>query len=186
MCKRILNIRDNELYTYGEIGLRLNDYFIKNNINAKNKHYELHKFGDLCKAEGLGPGKHKGYELLPVIQKEIERVKANQAKVKTAQPGKKKAQAITPIEEMAEKSAREMEKAEAAQAIAEEVKAPEPEKCQDVPEVKTDPGDFEAVRKKFYTDFHYFIKFANTPEERKAILEALGGLYGSIGGNNNG
>lgn len=177
MCKRILGLKDSELYTAAEVGRRLNDYFIKNKLKVKNRHYEKHLFLDLCKAEGIEAGKNKGSVLLPIAIKEIERVKANQ-------PGKKKAPAMTPIEEMAKKTAAEYKKAEAAQAIAEEVK--EPEKCQDVPEVKTDPGDFEAVRKKFYTDFHYFMKFANTPEERKAILEALGGLYGSIGGNNNG
>lgn len=187
MCKRILGLKDNELYTAAEVGRRLNDYFIKNKLKVKNRHYEKHLFLDLCKAEGIEAGKNKGSVLLPIAIKEIERVKANQ-------PGKKKAPAMTPIEEMAKKTAAEYKKAEAAQAIVMDkadamktfVKEPEPEKCQDVPEVKTDPGDFEAVRKKFYTDFHYFIKFANTPEERKAILEALGGLYGSIGGNNNG
>lgn len=185
MCKRILGLKDNELYTAAEVGRRLNDYFIKNKLKVKNRHYEKHLFLDLCKAEGIEAGKNKGSVLLPIAIKEIERVKANQ-------PGKKKAPAMTPIEEMAKKTAAEYKKAEAVQAIAEEDM--EPIKAEDIrgtftykaPEVKTEPGDFEAVRKKFYTDFHYFIKFANTPEERKAILEALGGLYGSIGGNNNG
>lgn len=182
MCKRILGLKDNELYTAAEVGRRLNDYFIKNKLKVKNRHYEKHLFLDLCKAEGIEAGKNKGSVLLPIAIKEIERVKANQ-------PGKKKAPAMTPIEEMAKKTAAEYKKAEAAQAIAEEaIKAEElfGTFTHKAPEVKTDPGDFEAVRKKFYTDFHYFIKFANTPEERKAILEALGGLYGSIGGNNNG
>lgn len=178
MCKRILGLKDNELYTAAEVGRRLNDYFIKNKLKVKNRHYEKHLFLDLCKAEGIEAGKNKGSVLLPIAVKEIERVKANQ-------PGKKKAPDITPIEEMAKKTAAEYKKAEAAQAIVMD-KADAMKTFVDVPEVKTDPGDFEAVRKKFYTDFHYFIKFANTPEERKAILEALGGLYGSIGGNNNG
>lgn len=119
MCKRILNLRDNELYTCAAIGCRLNDYFIKHNLKVKNKHYEKHLFKDLCKAEGLGPGKHKGYELIPIAQKEIDRVKANQANIKPSQPKpkKKKAPAITPIEEMAEQSAREMAKAEPIKAI---------------------------------------------------------------------
>lgn len=173
MCRRILGLKDNELYTFSQVGVLLNDYFAKNGLNVKNQHYELHKFKDICMAEGLEPGKHRGVELYPIAQKEIDRVKANQPGKK---PGKKTASAMTPLEEMAKKSAAEYKKAEAVKAIAEE----------NEPEVKTDPGDFEAVRKKFYTDFHYFIKFANTPEERKAILEALGGLYGSIGGNNNG
>ena len=121
MCKRILNIRDNDTYTPADIGRRLNDYFIKHNLKVTNKHYEKHLFLDLCKAEGLEPGKHKGYEFLPIAQKEIDRVKANQGK-KTAQPKKKatqpkKASAITPIEEMAEQSAREMAKAEPVKAI---------------------------------------------------------------------
>ena len=181
MCKRILNIRDNKLYTFSEIGLRLNDYFIKHNLEVRNKHYELHKFGDLCKAEGLEPGKHKGFELYPIAQKEIDRVKANQpgkkpVKVKKTAPG------ITPIEELAESTAKEFKKAEAAKAVVEEPKAPAE------PEAKTEPvGDpVEVIRKKFYTDYHFFIKYAQTPEERTAITKALGNLYGSIGELNKG
>lgn len=184
MCKRILNIRDNELYTPADIGRRLNDYFIKNNLKVKNKHYEKHLFSDLCKAEGLEPGKHKGYELIPVIQKEIERVKANQAKVKTAQPGKKKAPAITPIEELAKTTAQEFKKAEAVNAITEEPKESELVKayCKGfdtgAETIKADPDEFEAKRKKFYTDVHYFMKLCSTPEERTAMLYALAALYG--------
>lgn len=171
MCKRILNIRDNKLYTFSEIGLRLNDYFIKHNLTVKNKHYELHKFGDLCKAEGLEPGKHKGFELYPIAQKEIDRVRASQGK-KPAKT-KKTAPGITPLEELAETTAKEFEKAEAIKAVTEEPRATE---------TKAEPaGDFvEVIRKKFYTDYHFFIKYAKTPEERTAITNALGNLYGSI------
>ena len=182
MCKRILNIRDNELYTPAEVGRRLNDYFIKHNLKVRNKHYEKHLFADLCKAEGLEPGKHKGYELLPIIQKEIERVKANQPG-KKPQP-KKPAPSITPIEELAKTTAQEFKKAEAVKAITEEPKESELVKayCKGfdtgAETVKAEPDDFEAKRKKFYTDVHYFMKLCSTPEERTAMLYALAALYG--------
>ena len=182
MCKRILNIRDNELYTLAEVGRRLNDYFIKHNLKVRNKHYEKHLFADLCKAEGLEPGKHKGYELLPIIQKEIERVKANQPG-KKPQP-KKPASIKTPIEELAESTAQEFKKAEAVKAITEEPKESELVKayCKGfdtgAETVKAEPDDFEAKRKKFYTDVHYFMKLCSTPEERTAMLYALAALYG--------
>lgn len=38
---------------------------------------------------------------------------------------------------------------------------------------------FASHRKQFYTDFKYFIKFAQSPEERLAIIEALTALYGA-------
>lgn len=174
MCKRILNLKDNELYTFAQIGLKLNDYFIKNNLKVKNHNYELHKFKDICMAEGLGPGKHKGSELYPIAQKEIDRVKANQPGKKA--PAKKAVPVMTPIEEMAEKTAQEFKKAEAAKVIAEEPET-----------IQAPPGDFvEIIRKKFYTDYHFFIKYAQTPEERTAITNALGNLYGNIGGLSNG
>lgn len=163
MCRRILNLQDNKLYSYAEIGTRLNDYFAKNNINAKNKHYELHKFWDICKAEGLGPGKHKGFELIPIIQREIERVKASQANVKPRKVNTKP-EKLTPIEAMAAET-KEEPKAEPVPAVAEET-------------TNLEPGDFEAKRKKFYTDFHYFVKFCPTAEERAAMLKALAALYG--------
>ena len=181
MCKRILNIRDNELYTPAEVGRRLNDYFIKHNLKVRNKHYEKHLFADLCKAEGLEPGKHKGYELIPIVEKEIERVKASQGK--KPQP-KKPAPSITPIEELAKTTAQEFRKAEAVKTITKE----EAEPYTIIAEMpKTEPGDFvEIIRKKFYTDYHFFIKYARTPEERVAITNALGNLYGNIGGLSNG
>ena len=214
MCKRILNIRDNDTYTAADIGKRLNEYFVKHNLKVTNKHYEKHLFLDLCKAEGLEPGKHKGFEFLPIAQKEIDRVKANQGK--KAQPKKipqpKKAPAITPLEEMAEKTAKEMEKAEAVNAIIEkptEIKLENdlisrsalkariryaPNKNNETWEelfdavmyeidnapacIAVNADEFEAKRKKFYTDFHYFVKACSTPEERIALLNALAALYG--------
>ena len=43
---------------------------------------------------------------------------------------------------------------------------------------KTEVDAFEALRKKFYTDVNYFIKYAQTPQERLAIWETIGKLYG--------
>ena len=192
MCRRILNLKDNEEYTFSAVGTRLNDYFTKNGLKVRNQHYELHKFKDICMAEGLGPGKHKGYELIPIVEKEIERVRANQAKIKPAK-AKKPAPNITPIEELAKTTAQEFKKAEAVKAITEEPKESELVKayCKGfdtgAETVKAEPGDFvEIIRKKFYTDYHFFIKYARTPEERVAITNALGNLYGNIGGLSNG
>ena len=184
MCRRILNLKDNEEYTFSAVGTRLNDYFIKNGLKVRNQHYELHKFKDICMAEGLGPGKHKGYELIPIVEKEIERVKASQGK--KPQP-KKPASSITPIEELAKTTAQEFKKAEAVKAITKEQAEPYLVKAEDPEPVKAEPGDFvEIIRKKFYTDYHFFIKYAQTPEERTAITTALGNLYGNIGGLSNG
>ena len=183
MCRRILNLKDNKEYTFSEIGKRLNDYFTKNGLKVRNQHYELHKFKDICMAEGLGPGKHKGYELIPIVEKEIERVKASQGK--KPQP-KKPASIKTPIEELAESTAQEFKKAEAVKVFTEDPEAKAKVWTEPVP-IKAEPGDFvEIIRKKFYTDYHFFIKYAQTPEERTAITTALGNLYGNIGGLSNG
>ena len=174
MCRRILGLKDNQLYTFSQVGVLLNDYFEKNGLKVKNKHYELHKFKDICMAEGLGPGKHKGLELYPIAQKEIDRVRTGQPGIKVKKPS------VTPIEELAEKTAKEFKKAEAVKTITKEEVEPHMVKAE---EPKTEPTDFEGIRKKFYTDFHFFTKNAQTPEERTAIINALGSLYGNIGGS---
>lgn len=38
--------------------------------------------------------------------------------------------------------------------------------------------EFEVRRKRFYTDVNYFLKFAQTPDERTEIWGALSALYG--------
>lgn len=62
-------------------------------------------------------------------------------------------------------------------------KEPEPTPTETVVDKMTETkrsevDDFELIRKKFYTDFKYFTKYAETPEERLAILNALANLYG--------
>lgn len=52
---------------------------------------------------------------------------------------------------------------------------PEPERVTPS-EKKAD--DFEARRKKFYTDVNYFLKYAQSKDERVAIWGALSKLYG--------
>lgn len=52
---------------------------------------------------------------------------------------------------------------------------PEPERVTPS-EKKVD--DFEARRKKFYTDVNYFLKYAQSKDERVAIWGALSKLYG--------
>lgn len=47
-----------------------------------------------------------------------------------------------------------------------------------VTEKKAEADAFEVRRKKFYTDVNYFIKFAQSPEERLAIWDAIAKLYG--------
>ena len=44
--------------------------------------------------------------------------------------------------------------------------------------VETQRDDFELRRKRFYTDVNYFLKFAQTPDERTEIWGALSALYG--------
>lgn len=45
-------------------------------------------------------------------------------------------------------------------------------------EKKAIADDFELRRKRFYTDVNYFLKFAQTPDERTEIWGALSALYG--------
>lgn len=45
-------------------------------------------------------------------------------------------------------------------------------------EKKAEADAFEVLRKKFYTDVNYFIKYAQTPQERLAIWDTIGKLYG--------
>ena len=45
-------------------------------------------------------------------------------------------------------------------------------------EKKTIVDDFELRRKRFYTDVNYFLKFAQSPDERTEIWGALSALYG--------
>ena len=45
-------------------------------------------------------------------------------------------------------------------------------------EKKAFADDFELRRKRFYTDVNYFLKFAQTPDERTEIWGALSALYG--------
>lgn len=45
-------------------------------------------------------------------------------------------------------------------------------------EKKAAADAFEVLRKKFYTDVNYFIKYAQTPQERLAIWDTIGKLYG--------
>lgn len=97
---------------------------------------------------------------------------------------KRKAEPLTPIEAIAKKATKEEQKAEAVNAITEEPKESELVKayCKGfdtgAETVKADPDEFEAKRKKFYTDVHYFMKLCSTPEERTAMLYALAALYG--------
>ena len=45
-------------------------------------------------------------------------------------------------------------------------------------EKKAIADDFELRRKRFYTDVNYFLKFAQSPDERTEIWGALSALYG--------
>lgn len=182
-------MRDNQLYSFAEVGTLLNEYFTKNKLAVKNRHYEKHLFKDLCMAEGIGHGRHKGSVLIPIAQKEIDRVKANQPgktpAVKKPAP-KKSVSGITPIEEMA-RQANKVKVSQAVKTITKEQAEPYMVKAEDPEPIKAEPGDFvEIIRKKFYIDYHFFIKYAQTPEERIAITNALGNLYGNIGGLANG
>ena len=45
-------------------------------------------------------------------------------------------------------------------------------------EKKAEADEFEARRKNFYTDVNYFLKYAQSKDERVAIWGALSKLYG--------
>lgn len=86
----------------------------------------------------------------------------------------KHAEALTPIEVVIKDAVKEEKKAEP-----ENKWYRNAEPVEKAPETKAaDPDEFEAKRKKFYTDYHYFLKFAQTPEERSATVYALANLYG--------
>jgi len=83
----------------------------------------------------------------------------------------------TPIES----AIREAEKEEKGEEFTKEELA---HKCQKLEqeltatEKKAIADDFELRRKRFYTDVNYFLKFAQTPDERTEIWGALSALYG--------
>lgn len=58
------------------------------------------------------------------------------------------------------------------------VKYPSVTKAKDPEEEPKKVDEFEARRKKFYTDVNYFLKYAQSKDERVAIWGALSKLYG--------
>lgn len=61
---------------------------------------------------------------------------------------------------------------------AEIMEAFKPEPRLTATEKKAIADDFELRRKRFYTDVRFFLKFAQTPDERTEIWRALSALYG--------
>lgn len=151
----------------------------------KNTLYLTTAIADVVMADYPGRYKSKG-SCLTNISKSIERlglVSANKQKKYRAYAGKD-AQAIyedlariaraTPIE----KAVKDAEKAKTVTVI--ETMTTEtptaPEASDDRDRVSCDA--FATHRKQFYTDARYFLKDAQSPEERVAIWDALAELYG--------
>ena len=152
----------------------------------KNTLYLTTAIADVVMSDYPGRYKSKG-SCLTNISKSIERlglVSANKQKKYRAYAGKD-AQAIyedlariaraTPIE----KAVKDAEKTKTETVIetmtTETPAAPEVSEDRD----RENSDAFASHRKQFYTDFKYFIKFAQSPEERIAIIEALTALYGA-------
>lgn len=158
----------------------------------KNTLYLTTAIADVVMSDYPGRYKSRG-SCLTNISKSIERlglVSANKQKKYRAYAGKD-AQAIyedlariaraTPIE----KAVKDAEKIKAGTVIktgtvietmtTETPAAPEVSDGRD----RENSDAFASHRKQFYTDFKYFIKFAQSPEERIAIIEALTALYGA-------
>lgn len=153
----------------------------------KNTLYLTTAIADVVMADYPGRYKSRG-SCLTNISKSIERlglVSANKQKKYRAYAGKD-AQAIyedlariaraTPIE----KAVKDAEKTTQTETVIETMTTETPA----APEVSDDrdrenSDAFASHRKQFYTDFKYFIKFAQSPEERIAIIEALTALYGA-------
>lgn len=152
----------------------------------KNTIYLTTAIADVVMSDYPGRYKSKG-SCLTNISKSIERlglVSANKQKKYRAYAGKD-AQAIyedlariaraTPIE----KAVKDAEKTKTETVIetmtTETPAAPEVSDDRD----RENSDAFASHRKQFYTDFKYFIKFAQSPEERIAIIEALTALYGA-------
>ena len=150
----------------------------------KNTLYLTTAIADVVMSDYPGRYKSKG-SCLTNISKSIERlglVSANKQKKYRAYAGKD-AQAIyedlariaraTPIE----KAVKDAEKTKTETVIetmtTETPAAPEVSEDRD----RENSDAFASHCKQFYTDFKYFIKFAQSPEERIAIIEALTALY---------
>lgn len=152
-----------EIYPFTEVGAMLFEKYpghylnIKSAIATVNTHARELGIGDIN-------GK-KSYRKMTA--KDAERVLASVATSLSPRD------AATPIE-------RAIRAAEAPEPAPKE---PEPTPTEKVVDKMTETkrsevDDFELIRKKFYTDFKYFTKYAETPEERLAILNALANLYG--------
>ena len=171
----------------------------------KNTLYLTTAIADVVMADYPGRYKSKG-SCLTNISKSIERlglVSANKQKKYRAYAGKD-AQAIyedlariaraTPIE----KAVKDAEKTTPTETVVETMTAPKSlkittdengkgaiELIENMTGLVIGPDGgvrpiydaFASHRKQFYTDFKYFIKFAQSPEERLAIIEALTALY---------
>lgn len=81
MAKRILGLKDKQLYKGRELGLKLNEWFYKEGI--PHRKYEKGYLVTIAREHGLEPP-YYGSDIIPIIKAEIERVK-NKAKTTSKQ-----------------------------------------------------------------------------------------------------
>ena len=154
------------IYPFTEVGAMLFDMFPGHYLNLKsaiatvNTHARELGIGDIN-----GKKKYRN-----MTAKDAERVLA-------ACEDTLRTNTATPIE----KAIRDADEApQISEAPAEPVKAPTETVVAKMTatEKKAEDDAFEVRRKKFYTDVNYFIKYAQSPQERLAIWEAISKLYG--------
>ena len=163
-----------EIYKFTEVGAMLFDMFPGHYLNLKSAIATV----NTCARE-LGIGDING-------KKSYRNMTAKDAERVLASCGESLRQyQATPIE-------RAIASATAPEAPAEPVKAPITYTAEEVNKPltetaiakmtatakKAEADAFELRRKNFYTDVNYFIKYAQSPEERLAIWDAIAKLYG--------
>lgn len=162
-----------EIYKFTEVGAMLYDMFPGHYLNLKSA---IATVNTNARALGIkdinGKKKHRH-----MTAKDAERVLTACEyclRQNTATPIEK---AIRDADEAAQPSEAPVETViEAPKDYVEAVKAVIDKKT--ATEKKAEADAFEVLRKKFYTDVNYFIKFAQSAEERLAIWNALANLYG--------
>ena len=109
MCKRILGLKDRDVYTGNEIGRRLEIWLGKNNLPSKN--YQHGTINGIARSKGIKPyfkseggrEKYLGLDMIPLIEEEIVKAKKKKARTVGKQPRQSKkeinipTQNVTPI-----------------------------------------------------------------------------------------
>ena len=155
-----------EIYKFTEVGAMLFDMFPGHYLNLKSAIATV----NTCARE-LGIGDING-------KKSYRNMTAKDAERVLASCGESLRQyQATPIE----RAIRDADEVlQISEAPAEPVKTPTETAVDKLTAVekKAEADAFELRRKNFYTDVNYFIKYAQSPQERLAIWEAISKLYG--------